>query len=178
MATVPGRPPFYARLLRLRNIRPGVVSCFLFLEGTLVLSGLVALAGLVSPWVVLVLPLAVAAAVKINDVVAGATSGAAAKPAASRGSRSERSHPDRSSSSRSMPGGSRSQRSDPTRPTDSDWAADSMQPTGRSWSSGSTQPTGSSWSSQGTRPGSGRPGKPTSQDLLMEKLAADREQGD
>jgi hypothetical protein len=80
----PGRPPFYARLLRLRHIRPGVVSCFLFLEGTLVLSGLLALAGLVSPWVVLVLPVSVALAVKINDVVAGATarSKAVARPAA------------------------------------------------------------------------------------------------
>ncbi len=137
MASDPGRPPFYARLLRLQNIRPGVVSCFLFLEGTLVLSGLLALAGLVSPWAVLVLPVSVAAAVKINDIVAGATTAAPAKPA-SRGSRSERSRSERS----------------------------------RSESSRSTEST---WSSGKRSTESRQSHTPTSQDLMSQKLAAERE---
>jgi hypothetical protein len=140
MMADPGRPPFYARLLRLRHIRPGVVSCFLFLEGTLVLSGLLALAGLVSPWVVLVLPLSVAAAVKINDWVAGGMSRSrvVARPV-SRQARPERLAMDQPGVERPQSRGSAV-----VRPSE-----------------------GLPWERSG-------PDRPTSRDLLLEKLAADK----
>ena len=53
-------PPLYARLLRLRNVAPSGLLCFIFLEGTVALGALLALAELVSWWGVLVLPLTVA----------------------------------------------------------------------------------------------------------------------
>jgi len=64
--------PVYARLLGLRNLAPGGFLCFMFLEGTIALGVLLALAELVSWWGVLVLPLTVAVMVKLNDVIAGA----------------------------------------------------------------------------------------------------------
>lgn len=67
--------PLYARALRLRHINPGGVLCFLYLEGTLALAVLLALAEQVSWWALAVLPLTVAAMVKFNDVVAGALVG-------------------------------------------------------------------------------------------------------
>lgn len=160
MAADPGRPPFYARVLRLRNIKPGVVSCFLFLEGTLVLSGLLALAGLVSPWVVVVLPLAVAAAVKMNDLVAGAPSAPPAGRAAptSRSDRSDYTRSGRSRSARSRPERSRSAGSHAERP-DTSRPVGSTRPENR-WAKGSAAD------------------KPTSQDLLSQKLAAERELDD
>jgi hypothetical protein len=68
------RTPLYARLLRLRHVAPSGFLCFLFLEGTVVLGALLALAELVSWWGVLVLPATVALMVKLNDVIAGALS--------------------------------------------------------------------------------------------------------
>ena len=65
------RPPMYARLLRLRNIHPGGLLCFLFFEGALGLAVLLSLAELVTPWTVIILPVMVALMVKVNDVVAG-----------------------------------------------------------------------------------------------------------
>ncbi|MEH1031774.1 hypothetical protein ACWD6L_11955 [Micromonospora profundi] len=62
--------PLYARLLGLRFVNPGGVLCFLFFEGTIALAVLLALAELVTWWAVLVLPLVVAAMVKLNDMVA------------------------------------------------------------------------------------------------------------
>ncbi|WP_242624380.1 hypothetical protein [Micromonospora kangleipakensis] len=62
--------PLYARLLGLRFVNPGGVLCFLFFEGSVALAVLLALAELVSWWAVLVLPAAVAAMVKLNDMVA------------------------------------------------------------------------------------------------------------
>ena len=44
--------------------------CFLFFEGTVALAVLLALAELVTWWAVLVLPVVVAAMVKLNDLVA------------------------------------------------------------------------------------------------------------
>ena len=67
-------PPLYARLLRLRHVAPSGFLCFLFLEGTVALGALLALAELVSWWGVLVLPATVALMVKLNDVIAGALS--------------------------------------------------------------------------------------------------------
>ncbi|MEH0984336.1 hypothetical protein [Micromonospora sp. CPCC 205556] len=62
--------PLYARALGLRFVNPGGVLCFLFFEGAVALAALLALAELVSWWTVVVLPVAVAAMVKLNDVVA------------------------------------------------------------------------------------------------------------
>jgi hypothetical protein len=67
------RAPLYARVLRLRRLRPGPVLCFVFLEGSVAFAVLLALAGLASWWTVLALPVAVAVMVKVNDLVAAAT---------------------------------------------------------------------------------------------------------
>ena len=64
--------PLYARILGLQYLAPSGFLCFVFLEGAVALGVLMALAELVSWWGVLVLPLTVAAMVKLNDVVAGA----------------------------------------------------------------------------------------------------------
>jgi hypothetical protein len=66
-----GRPA-YARVLRLRHLSPGGILCSLFFEGALAVAILLALAELASWWSVAILPVTVAAMVKINDVVAGA----------------------------------------------------------------------------------------------------------
>jgi hypothetical protein len=69
----PSEQPFYARMLRLRHIHPGGLLCFLFFEATIVLAVLLALAELV-PWIAIpVLPLTVAALVKVNDLIVGAS---------------------------------------------------------------------------------------------------------
>ena len=82
----PAHRPLYARLLRLRHITPSGFLCFVFLEGTVALGALLALAELVSWWGVLVLPATVALMVKLNDVIAGALTAAAApaRPATAR----------------------------------------------------------------------------------------------
>jgi hypothetical protein len=64
--------PLYARVLGLQYLRPGGLLCFLYFEGSIALGTLLALAELVDWWVVAVLPVTVAAMVKLNDVVAGA----------------------------------------------------------------------------------------------------------
>src|SRR3712207_9498211 len=68
------RQPLYARLLGLQYVAPGGFLCFVFLEGSVALGVLLALAELVSWWGVLVLPLTVAGMVKLNDVIAGVLS--------------------------------------------------------------------------------------------------------
>jgi hypothetical protein len=72
--------PLYARVLRLRVIRPGSLLCFLYFEGMIALGALLALAELTSWWAVAALPAAVAAMVKLNDMLAG-LSAAPAVPA-------------------------------------------------------------------------------------------------
>jgi predicted secreted protein len=62
----------YARVLGLQYLRPSNLLCFAFFEGAIALAALLALAELAQWWVVLVLPLSVAAMVKLNDVIAGA----------------------------------------------------------------------------------------------------------
>jgi predicted secreted protein len=57
-------------------VRPGGVLCVLFLEGSVAFGILAALAELASWWAVVVIPVTVAAMVKINDVVAGAAAAA------------------------------------------------------------------------------------------------------
>ncbi|GGM56434.1 hypothetical protein GCM10011608_46610 [Micromonospora sonchi] len=75
-ATIPAEEeryrPLYARVLGLRFVNPGGVLCFVFFEGAIALAALLALAELVKPWAVLVLPAAVAVMVKLNDLVAAA----------------------------------------------------------------------------------------------------------
>lgn len=71
--------PMYARALGLRHLHPGGMLCFAYLEGSVALSLLLALAELVSWWVVLILPVSVALMVKVNDWVAGAVARAAAR---------------------------------------------------------------------------------------------------
>ena len=63
--------PLYARLLRLHHLHPSSLWCFLFLEGSVALAVLMALAEFVNWWAVVVLPLTIAGFVKINDVVTG-----------------------------------------------------------------------------------------------------------
>jgi hypothetical protein len=72
--------PLYARILGLQYLAPSGLLCFAFLEGAIALGILLALAELVSWWGVLVLPLTVAAMVKLNDVIAGAVSRPAMPP--------------------------------------------------------------------------------------------------
>jgi hypothetical protein len=67
---VTAKPPLYARVLRLRYIRPGGLLCFLFCEGAIAVGILLALAELAPWWSALVLPLVVAVMVKVNDTVA------------------------------------------------------------------------------------------------------------
>jgi len=74
----PPHRPLYARLLRLRHVAPSGLLCFVFFEGAVALGILLGLAELVSWWGVLVLPATVALMVKLNDVVAGSLTRAAA----------------------------------------------------------------------------------------------------
>jgi hypothetical protein len=69
--TTPKRP-LYFRLLRVRHLTMRPWLAFLLFEGSIVLATLLALAEIVSWWGVVVIPVAVAAMVKINDVITGA----------------------------------------------------------------------------------------------------------
>jgi hypothetical protein len=60
---------WYARTLRLRYLKTGGLTSFLLFECVVAVAGLLALAELVSWWTVAVLPVAVAAMVKVNDLV-------------------------------------------------------------------------------------------------------------
>lgn len=64
---------WYSRALRLKNIRLSGLWSVVFFEGSIALAVLLALTEQISWWVVLIFPLAVAAMVKLNDVVAGVT---------------------------------------------------------------------------------------------------------
>ena len=63
----------YHRLLRLRYYRPKPFMTFLLFEGSVVAAVLLSLAEILNWWSVVALPVAVAALVKFNDVVAGLT---------------------------------------------------------------------------------------------------------
>jgi hypothetical protein len=65
--------PMYVRALRLRHLSLTGTQCFLLFEGMIVVGTLLALAELVPWWGVFALPAAVAAMVKINDLIAGTT---------------------------------------------------------------------------------------------------------
>ncbi len=64
--------PLYFRLLRVQHLTMRPWQVFLLFEGSIGLGGLLALADIVSPWGVLAIPVAVAAMVKINDVISAA----------------------------------------------------------------------------------------------------------
>lgn len=76
---------WYARMLRLRYVQPGGLLSFLLFECVIAGAALLALAELVSWWAVAALPLAVAAMVKLNDLVSGAMSRNAAQLESPRG---------------------------------------------------------------------------------------------
>ena len=66
-----GRRPLYPRVLGLRHLRLRAWHRAVLGEGSLVAAVLLVLADLATAWTLLVLPLAVAAVVKLHDVVAG-----------------------------------------------------------------------------------------------------------
>ena len=74
------RRPLYARVLRLRHLQPSSLWCFLYFEGAVALGVLLALAEVVSWWAVLALPVAVAAMVKLNDLLTGVQAAAGRRP--------------------------------------------------------------------------------------------------
>lgn len=78
-AAEPRPRTLYARMLRLRQLNPSGMLCFVFFEGAVIVGLLLALAELVSWWVMLVLPTAVSIMVKANDVVAAAVARSAAR---------------------------------------------------------------------------------------------------
>ena len=67
----PARTPLYWRLLRLRHLRPNGWQRALLVEGVFAVAALLTLADVATAWTLIVLPVAVAAVVKLNDVVAG-----------------------------------------------------------------------------------------------------------
>lgn len=72
MSKDPPRPrrPLYWRVLRLRHVRPNGWQRVLFVEGSIAVAAVLALAGATSVWVLLALPLAVGVVVKSHDVLA------------------------------------------------------------------------------------------------------------
>jgi hypothetical protein len=85
--------PLYAKALFLRNIDPSPIMCFVFFEGAIALGVALWLAELGEWWAAVLLPITVAAMVKLNDVLAGRTGRRAgrvpARPAEQRPERSE-----------------------------------------------------------------------------------------
>jgi hypothetical protein len=73
-----GAEPLYLRLLRLKHLRPSAWQRVLLLEGVIVAAVVVVLADKASLWTIPVLPLAVGAVVKFNDVVVGLLRGMSA----------------------------------------------------------------------------------------------------
>ena len=64
-------PPrsLYLSALRVRHLQPGVFQRVLLVEGVLAVAVILALADLASPWLIAVLPVVVAALVKLHDLV-------------------------------------------------------------------------------------------------------------
>lgn len=75
--TADDRPPLFARLLRLRHLRLRRWQTAIFVDATIAVAVVLVLAELATAWTLLVLPLAVALVVKLNDVVAGVLAGPA-----------------------------------------------------------------------------------------------------
>jgi hypothetical protein len=147
--------PIYARALRLRHLNPSATLCFIFLEGAIALGVVLALAELVDPWGVILLPLSVAAMVKINDLVAGAVVRSASKSA--EGLRQTRpSVAARRAAALKRPVVGRAsvpvQLVDPGRVYRSDkatWNGPTPQPTARAWNGPTLQPTARAWTEFG-----------------------------
>lgn len=70
------RRPLYPRLLRLRHIAPNGWQRALLGEGAFAVATLLVLADLATAWTLVVLPVAVAALVKVHDLLAGVLVGA------------------------------------------------------------------------------------------------------
>ena len=66
-----GQPSFYERTLGLQHLRLPAWVRALLAEGSVVLGVLLSFADLASVWVVILLPIAVAAMVKFHDAVQG-----------------------------------------------------------------------------------------------------------
>jgi hypothetical protein len=66
------RGTWYVRLLRLRRVRPGFWTETLYVYGAALVGLVLYLADLASAWTILALPVAVAATVKLHDLVADA----------------------------------------------------------------------------------------------------------
>jgi hypothetical protein len=64
-------PSTYVRLLRLRHIELKSWQRVIFIEGAIGVSALLVMTDLASAWVLLGLPVGVAAAVKFHDLLAG-----------------------------------------------------------------------------------------------------------
>jgi hypothetical protein len=80
VAASPSRPrkaPLYWRMLRLRHIHPNGWQRALLAEGVLGAAVLLVMADKASIWTLLVLPVVVAALVKVHDLLAGRLRGAA-----------------------------------------------------------------------------------------------------
>lgn len=75
--THPAKRPVYPRLLRLRHLRLSGWQRAVLGEGAVAAALLLVAADVATGWTLLVLPLAVAAVVKVNDVVAGVLRGPA-----------------------------------------------------------------------------------------------------
>jgi hypothetical protein len=63
--------PLYPQLLHLQHVHPNAWQRAVLGEGMALLGGLLAMADLASAWSIVVLPVAVAAVVKVHDLVAG-----------------------------------------------------------------------------------------------------------
>lgn len=71
-------PPLYWRLLRLKHVHPNGWQRALLVEGVFGVAAVLTLADVATAWTLVALPLAVAAVVKLNDVIAGMLTGPAA----------------------------------------------------------------------------------------------------
>ena len=69
------RRPLYERALRLRHVRVSSWQRALLADGAVVLALLLVLADLASAWLLIALPLSIAAVVKAHDLLAGQLSG-------------------------------------------------------------------------------------------------------
>lgn len=76
------RRPLYVRLLRLHHVQLASWQRAVFLEGSLLVALILALGDVASAWILVVLPIAVAGSVKLQDVVTGAALAARAEPPA------------------------------------------------------------------------------------------------
>ena len=68
----PAKRPVYPRVLRLRHLHLSAWQRAVLGEGAIAAALLLVAADVATAWTLLVLPLAVAAVVKVNDLVAGA----------------------------------------------------------------------------------------------------------